>query len=368
MSSTCSADSFSLYDQEAWENLGRIYSNAEDPVVQELWLLGRYHGQYHSTFGTDSEGYETRRLRYGAQARLFGQMTIHAQAISGFDINPFYNGFSELWIQWDFSPELKISLGQQKHRFTHDRNVSSRYLNYLERGMLTNMFGADYTPAVTAQGAIDDLSYYAGIFSNSTGRDMIDSFTEYDSGHSLLLAAYWDFTPDDNFYKAYAHFSTVQSSARETATNLDRFDQGYSAAGIVTDDSLSMIVELLAGLESSSGNSYGINIQPGVFLADDIQLVGRYQAAWSTDDRGLEPQRRYESGLKDGRQYQAGYLGLNYYLRRHRFKVMTGLEYARMDNEAQWTFGSMVRFYFGPHSGGAFPMNQMLPGSLFEFD
>ena len=102
--------------------------------------------------------------------------------VSGSDIDPVYNGFTELWGQWSFSPELSLSIGQQKHRFTHDRNVSSRYINYLERSMLTNMFGADYTPAITLQGRIQKLTYYTGFFSNATGQNMGRAFTDLDSG------------------------------------------------------------------------------------------------------------------------------------------------------------------------------------------
>ena len=91
-----------------------------------------------------------------------------------------------------FSPELAITIGQQKHRFTHDRNVSSRYLNYLERSMLTNMFGADYTPGVTIQGRFDDFSYYTGLFSNATGKNIGDAFTELDSGFSYLAILYYE--------------------------------------------------------------------------------------------------------------------------------------------------------------------------------
>lgn len=129
----------SLGDQ--LENLGRVYKNDDNKVLQELWFLGRFHGQYHWTeasTGSDT-GYETRRFRLGGQAKMFKKATFHAQMVSGSDIDPFYNGFTELWAQWSFSPEFALTIGQQKHRFTHDRNVSSRYINYLERSMLTNM-------------------------------------------------------------------------------------------------------------------------------------------------------------------------------------------------------------------------------------
>ncbi len=144
------------------ENLGRLYENEEHPIMQEWWFLGRYHGQYYNADAeaANQEGWENRRFRIGSQARFFEKMTLHSQMVSGTDIAPFYNGFTELWSQWAFDESFAITLGQQKHRFTHDRNVSSRYLNTLERSMLTNAFNADYTPAVTASGASDKFAYY----------------------------------------------------------------------------------------------------------------------------------------------------------------------------------------------------------------
>ena len=151
------SDSLSLGDR--LENLGRLYKNKDGKFLNEFWILGRYHGHYHWSEGSagESEGHEIRRLRMGAQATLFKKLTLHAQMVSGSDAEPFYNGFTELWAGWAFDDALVLTIGQQKHRFTHDRNVSSRYMNYLERGMLTNMFALDYTPAITLSGRTDKI-------------------------------------------------------------------------------------------------------------------------------------------------------------------------------------------------------------------
>ncbi len=357
---------------EDLENLGRIIKDENDPYVQELWLLGRYHGQYYWARGTagDANDFETRRTRLGFQGRFFKKLTLHAQAITGSDWDPVYNGFTELWMQWGFSPEFALTVGQQKNRFTHDRNVSSRYLNYLERAMLTNMFGVDYTPAITAQGTIGALSYYTGVFSNATGSDIGAAFTELNSGHSLLAAAYYnlgDLLGTDN---AFLHSTYINSEQNERATNFNRFNNGASAALILTQGSASLVTEITAGMGSTDGNAYGINIQPGWFLTNCVQLVGRYQFAVSNEDDGLSPQRRYERevNLPKGDQYQAGYLGIDYYLAKHRLKVMNGIEYSTIGGEHVWTASTMLRFYFGPHSGGAFPMNQLLPGTFWDVD
>ncbi len=358
---------------EKLENLGRIYKNDSHDIIQEVWLLGRYHGQYYRADGSgnpDDDGYETRRLRMGGQMKLLKSLTLHAQMVSGSDVSPFYDGFSELWAQWAFSPEILLTVGQQKHRFTHDRNVSSRYINYLERSMFTNMFGLDYTPAVTLQGEIGKTTYYTGFFSNATGRNMGDSFTNLDSGYSFLGAAYYDLDRLFGADSSYFHVTYLHSNANDRATNLDRFEDGISSALILTKESAALVVEVTAGFESEDGNAVGINFQPSYFLTDTLQLATRYQFAISSDEKGLSAQQRYEegAGLSKGDMYNAAYLGLNYYIAKHRLKLMGGVEYSTIGGEEVWTTSAMIRFYFGPHSGGSFPMNQMLPGHFFEYD
>lgn len=347
------------------ENLGRLYKNDSEELVQEVWLLGRYHGQYHWTDADTGEdhGFETRRFRLGGQARVLKKMTLHAQMVSGSDLDPVYNGFTELWAQWAFTPEIAVTIGQQKNRFTHDRNVSSRYLNYLERAMLTNMFGVEYTPAVTLQGTVGRTSYYTGVFTNATGQNIGEALTQYDSGYSVLGALYHRLGTTLGIQDVTLYGSYLHSDANERATNMSRFNDGVSGAVIMTHGHASLISEVTGGFDSAKGDAIGLNIQPTYFINRSLQIATRYQIAHSTDEGGLSPQRRYERpvGLGAGDRYQAGYVGLNYYIAKHRIKVMTGVEYATMSGQDAWTASTMFRFYFGPHSGGAFPMNDILP-------
>jgi phosphate-selective porin OprO and OprP len=351
---------------EQLENLGLLYKDKKNPVMQEFWLLGRYHGHYHDTDGSngEDEGWEDRRVRFGFQTELFHHLTLHAQSISGSDFEPVYNGFTELWARWKFTDALNLTIGQQKHRFTHDRNVSSRYMNYMERSAFTNMMNLDYTPAVTLLGKVGKWDYYTGVFSNATGRNMWDSFTELDSGWSFLAAGTYDlghFLNADTaaFYGSYVHGETNANSLHFT-----RFDDAVSGALILTEGSGSLVSELTAGLGGAKDNAVGLHIEPGYYLTDTLQLVGRYQLAVSSDDKGLSSQRRYErpAGLPAGNLYQAGYVGLNYYIAAHRAKLLTGLEYASMSGENTLTAFVGFRMFFGPQSNAPFPGNKMLKG------
>jgi hypothetical protein len=363
---TPKADSPEATLAERLENLGLLYRDKKNPTLQEFWLLGRYHGQYHDAEGSqgENEAWEDRRARFGFQAQMFNRLTLHAQAISGSDFDPDYNGFTELWVRWRFTDALQLTVGQQKHRFTHDRNISSRYMNYLERAQFTNMMGLDYTPAVTLSGKSGKLEYYAGIFSNAAGQDMWSYFTELNSGWSFLSAFTYDLdqlwgADSTYFYGGYLH-----SDTNENATNLTRFEDSVSGALIQTKGPASLMTELTAGFGGTRGDGVGLNIQPGLYLTDKLQIVARYQLALADESNGLLPQRRYErpAGLPAGDVYQAAYLGLNYYIADHRIKLVSGVEYARMNDEDVLTTSIGFRMFFGPHSGAPFPGNKMLDG------
>lgn len=350
--------------REPLQDLGLIQRGSSDALVQELWLLGRYHGQLHRSDGDEGshDDWENRRFRVGAQARLLRNLTLHAQMVSGADLEPFYNGFTELWAGWRFHDALVLTIGQQKHRFTHDRNVSSRYINYLERSLLTNMFNADYTPAVTLSGRHGPWNYYGGVFSNKTSRNMKDAFTNLDSGHSLLGSITRDISGALTTDTAFLSVSFVHSGATSDATNLNRFGNGLATALILTQGAASLVVEGTLGTGSANGNAVGINVQPSYFVNRRVQLVSRYQMAGGTQTDTLTAQRRYEheAGLRTGDLYNAVYAGLNLHLAEHRIKLMSGVEYARLSGRDAVTGSVALRMFWGPHSRGPFPMAQVL--------
>jgi phosphate-selective porin OprO/OprP len=352
--------------KERLENLGLVYQDKKAKGLQELWLLGRYHGHYHDTSGVDrsSSGLESRRVRLGFQAVMFDHLTVHAQSISGSDFEPTYNGFTELWVRWEFDPALQLTVGQQKHRFTHDRNVSSRYMSFMERSMFTNMMGLDYTPAVTLSGRVGKLDYYAGVFTNQAGTEMWEAFTDLHSGWSALAAVTYDFGHLGGADSVVFYGSLLHTEAKAGSTNLTRFDDAASAALIITEGPVAIVTEVTAGFGGERGDAVGLNFQPSVFLTDKLELVSRYQLAGASEAGGLRSQRRYESpaGLPDGDHYQATYLGLNYYLAGHRIKLLTGMEHARMNGRDAFTLFAGFRMFFGPHSNAPYPGNKLLKG------
>jgi len=191
---------------------------------------------------------------------------------------------------------------------------------------------------------------------------MWEAFTDLDSGYSLLTSISYDLDRSLGTDSAELNACYLHSDAKANATNLNRFGEGLSTALTITQGAGSLVSEAVAGLASDNGDAYGLNIQPGYFFTDKLQLATRYQLATASQSDGLVPQRRYErpAGFVPGDLYQAGYAGLNYYIAGHRLKLMNGIEYAEMDGQSLWTASLAIRLFWGPQASGAFPTNQLL--------
>jgi phosphate-selective porin OprO/OprP len=66
--------------------------------------------------------------------------------------------------------------------------------------------------------------------------------------------------------------------------------------------------------------------------------------------------------MGNGDSYQAVYLGLNHYIAGHRLKLLTGMEYARMNQRDSFMVWAGIRMFFGPHSNAPYPGNKLLKG------
>ncbi len=103
---------------------------------------------------------------------------------------------------------------------------------------------------------------------------------------------------------------------------------------------------------------YGFIASPQYKITDKLDVVGRYKYAHGDDD-SLRLERRYGrfvDGLTDGgrgSEIHLLYGGLNYYINDHKFKVMAGVKWDQLTDEAGdggdydgWSFLTAIRFYF----------------------
>ncbi len=350
----------SVYDQ-IW-GLADWYDNPDNPVVQAIRLTGRYHMQYHwADLDTgESEDFEFRRFRIGLEFDLFKEFMLKGEMVSGSDFDPFYNGFTELYLQWKPDSAFAILVGKQKPKFTYDWTTSSRYHLYFERSQILNHMRPDYAPGVVITGKLGKKwSYYAGAFSNSPSDDLSEEFTEFD-GSSYIAKVMYDMTETLGVDSAEWTLEYLHSKTNENSTIFQTVENAVATSLAMKEGRFGGVVELVYGEGGEDGDFFGANIMPAWMLTDKLHLVGRYQIATSNGEKGLRPQRRYEreAGGGPGDLYQAGYLGIDYYIYGQKMKFMTGVEYASMSGKAGyegWTALVGMRFFWGKDSKGSFP-------------
>jgi phosphate-selective porin OprO and OprP len=350
----------SVYDQ-IW-GLADWYDNPDNPVVQAIRLTGRFHMQYHWTdLDTgSSDDFEFRRFRIGLEMDLFKEFMIKGEMLSGSDFDPFYNGFTELYVQWKPSSAFALLVGKQKPKFTYDWTTSSRYHLYFERSQILNHLKPDYTPGIVATGKLGKKwGYYAGVFSNSPSDELSEEFSAID-GTSYIAKISYDLSETLGVDSAEWSLEYLHSETNENSSIFTTVENAVATSVAMRQGRFGAAVEVVYGEGGDDGDVFGVNLMPTWKLTDRLHLVSRYQVATSNGEEGLNPQRRYEreAGGGAGDLYQAGYLGFDYYIYGHKMKLMTGVEYASMSGSngyEGWTGLVGLRFFWGPDSKGSFP-------------
>jgi phosphate-selective porin OprO/OprP len=357
------ADSEPIQTESAYDRFWAgavLYDNDENPTIQSLSLIGRYHGQYWSVDADqgDASDFENRRRIFGFSSKWFQHFTVQAQ-IYVKTTDGIYDHLYEAFIKYS-SPEtdFSISAGRLDYLFTgYERSKSSKKINTIERGLLVNQIMPAEVIGAHLKGGMGHFSYHVGLFS----RSIEDEFDDFDTGAAAVIGAGYELPL--LFEKGGLHLDYLYNS-RDTEGNAFRpyrhvvslwhsGQKGRFAMG--TDFTLADPLE-------TAGRVWGLTLEPSWMLtegllgkSDALQVVARYQYATSSVDNGLHLQRRYEEKVTagEGDDYQAVYAGVNYYLYGHRLKLMFGGEYAHMKDAADdggeyrgWTWFGAFRIYF----------------------
>jgi phosphate-selective porin OprO/OprP len=336
-----------------------LYSNKENPFIQEFSFTGRYHGQYallDSDQG-DFDDWEHRRFRLGFKAVVFQNFEVVTEMFSELDDHEFYAGLSDSYIAWKQSDAFHLTVGRQKPKFSLDWSTSSREILTIERNILINNFGIERETGLSVAGKHGKWSYFTGVFNNDV-RDSAEDDVEFgdlDGGWSYVASIGYDIKEHLGTDKAVLRLDYLHSNHEAGDDQLTKFDDGLAASLNIKQGKWGVITEALWG-EGDSGDMWGVYIMPTYDITKKLQAVARYTYGHSGDDI-LRAQSRYEreAGLSDGgngEEYNAGYLGLNYYICGHKLKLMTGLEYSDLDGGPDggdfngWTWTSGVRLYW----------------------
>jgi hypothetical protein len=320
-------------------SLATLYKNKENPVIQKLAFTGRYHGQYgwlDSDQGNDDD-WENRRFRLGLNAQLFQDFELKAEMFG--DLNSggdFYEGFTEVFLAWKPDDAFNLTVGKQKPRFSLDWSTTSREILTFERNIMINNFGIDYETGVSVSGKVGNFSYFTGFFNNDVGSPGGESeFGDLGGGFSYVASASYDLKDVTGLEKTVLRGDFLHSEHDGEDDLLTKFDNGLAASVALKQGRLGLTAETVYG-EGDKGDLWGFYLTPSWDITKKLQVVARYTYAQSGDDV-LRAQSRYERRAPDltdggnGDTYNAGYLGINYFLYGHKLKLMTGVEFSNMD-------------------------------------
>lgn len=350
-------------------NVPELHADKDNSAIQSLSLVGRYHGQYWSVDSGDAsaDDWENRRFYLGFNTRLFQQFTLEVQISINDDFSPVYKGLYDAFLKWENSAgDFAVSGGRLDYVYTGmERSTSSKKIKTMERALLVNQIMPGEVIGLYATGERGDFSYQTGLFSGS----IKDEFTDFDGGFAALLGfgyrlplfydtgslhldyLYNNGNVDNNAFKPYEHIVSLWHQGQRGRLGLD---VDFTMAGGVDESSDLFGLTLLPTYELGSNM---------LLRGDRLQLALRYHYASSSDEHGLDLNKRYEQKVASGKgdSYKGYYLGLNYSLYQQKLKLMTGLEYFEMEGVTDandtgsmagsdtidgWSFISGVRLYF----------------------
>jgi phosphate-selective porin OprO and OprP len=361
--------------EDLW-NRAIIYQNKDNPILQEFSLQGRLQLQYAAgssdqgnfssgdlqDLGTDTwEDIDVRRWYMGLKATLFHDLKVNGNIVVNPDWGPVYGSLFDLYATWTACDQFQISAGKLEVRFTKEFEISSKEIATFERSLLNNQLAPKQITGawINGRNVAGAWFYELGVYA----ADVQEEFTEFQGGAITLGKIGYDLKAATSLEQASVAFQWLHSTDPGDA-GAKPYADNFNIAAEIKQGRWGGYADILyaTGRNELTGapvsDVWGFSLTPTFHVTDKLQLVARYQFARSNAPGGLNLQTRYEATAPDlitrsGDQYQAGYLGVNYYLCGHKLKLMTGVEYASMQDDSTngggysgWTWTSGVRMYF----------------------
>lgn len=367
-----------------------LYKDESNPILQEFSLQGRlqvqtadghsdnghFDMQDYKNGGKDEavwgDHFEARRAYFGAKTKWFqnwkveGQIDVDTDGLDG--VGPdrtLYKDIYDLYVVYAPSDAMNIGAGKQEIKFTREQEISSKEILTFERSLVTNMLHPGNLTGgwVSGKGIDEHWLYELAVY----GNDQVREFSNFDGGAIAFSKIGYDYSSQSGLDSAIATFRYMHNT--DPGFKSAETDSNYSASATPSfSDSIALTNDLIqgrfglttdvlygfgyegnaeqAGVTKAINQSdvFGINIIPSYFIADGLQLVGRFQWAVSEDadaKHGTVPATsnlaipgRYEKSapavIQNGDQYLSAYVGLNYYLYGNKLKLMTGVEYSSL--------------------------------------
>lgn len=350
--------------EDAWD-FADLYENQQGDYLK---LSGRL--QLDSAWVNSDQGdYNDttwRRFRFGFKGKT-GEFTYALEADINLNdsLDESYNRLTDANVAWSLDKNTQLKFLKQSTGFTLDGKTSSKKLLTPQRNNLTNnlWFTSEYFTGVSVKSKLsDDWSYKTGIFS-SDGSDEISIsdasyFAMFSTSKKLAKNNLWD--------KGEVSFDYVYNDTHEDGDTRD-FSQVISASSKFTQNDWGLLSDISWGKgDLGQSDLFGVVVMPTYQQSEKVQWVARYTYLSSAEDNGVRL-GRYESKVVDehgqssvsgergerGDKYQEVYAGVNWFLNGHKLKLQAGLQYAKMDDNANdggayegWNFTVAMRSYW----------------------
>jgi phosphate-selective porin OprO/OprP len=275
------------------------------------------------------------------------------------DINPrwdpVYKDIYELAASYVRYEKLTTSVGKIRARyFTQEYDTPNRELLVFERSLLVDTLVPRQLTAAWINGKTGNWVYALAAYAG----DYEPEFTRFDAGTVVQASLGYDFASALNVDKALVKFDNQGSTSSKNSDGPGRFIDAFSLNTTFQNGCFYGYTDILGGIgRATQGDVWGVILTPTYFLIPNkLQSVVRYQYAHG-DNNGIKLHERYEALAPEirmtkgtGSDYNAVYLGFIYYIYRHNFKVMTGVEYNNMaggsKNFSGWTYLMGLRLAF----------------------
>ena len=332
----------------AADALGMLYSNPQNPVIQRFALTGEFQLQWASgdsdrgSFGSRDFNpnarwgdIEVRRLRAGFESNWFGGFNLWGSMDVNSHFNPLYKNIYELALTYSLGDDAVIGIGKIKSRFfTREYRTRTRELITFEQSLLVNTLVPLQLTGTWIDGHRGNWVYSLAAYAGDTSAE----FPRFDAGAVFQGGLGYDFASALGADLAIVRLDYQASTSAKNSDTAARFSNAFSLNTTYQKGRFYGYSDILGGTgRGAQGDVWGVVLTPTCFIMQNrLQAVLRYQYAHGDHD-GLNLQNRYEAlapGIRDtkgaGSDYNAVYLGFNYYLHKHNFKIMTGVEYTSM--------------------------------------
>jgi len=370
---------------ERWRKLGTLYSNPEDPLIQDLKFIGRFHYQYglvDGSVGGNDVNYETdemRRFRAGLSTKLLKYWDLYAEAELSDDQRPrgadLDIRFQHMWqfklhldvkkaFDLDSVDGFKIGIGSREINMSYEWVTSSKRIKTVERSAIANKIWAYNSEFNNPTGIWfvterEPVTWTLGVFS-TTQDDWVAPFRD---GELYYSNVHWDMhngsDNEETDLRWTIFFQDVSSGDEVLAGGLD-----WATAFSIQRKRGPWEIHLEGILGNNGdqvnanreGDFWAIVVMPSFWIIEDsLEAVFRYQYQGSNEIEGIRLNSRYirRAGARDGfpslangrgDEHHSFYLGLNKLISSHQQKIMAGVEYDSLLQNGNGLFGSWSAF------------------------